>query len=194
MVRLGRVLVVSMALGVSACAAVWGFDPLNLAPDDTAIRDGIGEGGSSETSDGVPQPGNEGGSSSGGLTCEGFNYTCSCSTGGLGNSQPCSPSSIGVDTSSVVCCADPSYPSSGSCMCNWIGCTTSNGTCICGPGNGTPGGSCESGSWTCCLQTGATQCLCAPISCQNGFVPHGNACEISEITCSGAQHKVDSCR
>ncbi len=209
-----RVFLLPLAVGLfggAGCASLWGFETLSVgadggveggggdasqdatrppdgAPDAPSCMDGCSQG----TDSGAPGDGSEGGGS--GLTCLSSGGNCSCTVNPPGNGQPCSPSSLGVDPSAVVCCADPSYPQTGMCTCFSIGCSTSNGDCICAPGNGQPGGSCEAGAWTCCVQTSAPGCLCASISCQVGYEPlDAGTCGPSDLLCGGAQRPRASC-
>jgi hypothetical protein len=193
-----------LALALSAttsCAGVWGFDPLSLAPAVSDGGDASFDINVHEPSDARAEPGGGDGSPcancddapNASLACQSSNGMCTCAVNTPANGAPCSPASLGVEASNVVCCADPVYPASGSCTCQWIGCTMGNGNCICAPLNGTPGGSCAPGSWTCCLQSGASQCLCSALACQTGFTPFGNACGIGEVKCPGAQRKVSVC-
>jgi hypothetical protein len=129
-----------------------------------------------------------------GLACGAAGGVCTCEVNPPhGNGQPCSSGSLGVDASDTVCCADSMYPSSGSCMCSWIGCATSGGTCICGPSNGTPGGSCAAAAWTCCIQTSEPECVCSSAPCVSGFGEAGNACAIADLKCGPTQHEVVAC-
>lgn len=188
-------LVSLVAAAALACSSLHGTTP-GGGDDAGSTNHDVGQGG------GNGGNGNDGSSSSsapdGGAggeraNCSNASDTCICSADSSGNGAPCSAGSLGVDASAVLCCADPNYPSLGSCTCQWIGCTASNGDCTCGPGNGHPGGSCASSSWTCCIQSSAPGCLCASIACQDGYSPLGSACQISDLTCPGAQHAVTSC-
>lgn len=197
-----RLLVAALALVMSACAAVWGFEPLSLGKDD-------GDGGSDDAEvleDGAvgapPSTSNAGKTgnaddASQGPWCGASATSCVCSRGQPGNGQACSAESLGVDPAAVICCADPSYPNNGSCSCDWIGCTTdtTNGTnCQCGPANDKPGGSCApDDARKCCRLTGAVMCICSVVDCMTGFEPMGNQCMISELGCPGARHQVTSC-
>jgi len=190
-------------LAAMSCADVWGFDPLSLAPEvsdagdaavgasphDARLEANIASDGAEATAPCAACSDAEGPS----LACHGSNGMCTCAVNTPANGAPCSASSLGVDPANVICCADPVYPASGSCTCQWIGCTTGNGTCICGPLNDKPGGTCASGSWNCCLQNGATQCLCSSLACQTGFTPFGSACGIADMKCPGAQRKIPFC-
>jgi hypothetical protein len=200
MVMRAALAIAALAFFATSCAAVWGFESLSLGPDGgedasggDASADGSTQSGSDGAIDGAISDVSSGDGGGGGLSCENTNGTCRCTAMPPANGVACSPAALGVDAAAVICCADPGYPQNGSCMCQWIGCTTSNGVCLCGPGNGTPGGSCAASGWTCCLQTGAPECLCAATSCQVGFTPFGNACAISDIKCPGAQRAVASC-
>jgi hypothetical protein len=173
----------------TSCAAMWEFDPLGLAPEASDAGDASLEPDRDATAPcttcaDAPTPP---------LACQSSNGMCTCAVNTPANGAPCSPASLGVEASNVVCCADPLFPASGSCTCQWIGCTTGNGNCICGPLNDKPGGSCPPGSWTCCIQNGASQCLCSALSCQTGFTPFGNSCGIGDVRCPGAQRKVAAC-
>lgn len=195
-----------LALSLSGCAAVWGFDDLTLGESDggaDASADDARAHDASNPSDGSPSndasPPTDAssptdGASSSEVECLSSNGSCTCATHtAQPNGAACSPEVLGVDGANVICCADPTFPANGSCTCQWIGCTQSSGNCICGPLNGTPGGSCAPSTYTCCIQQSASECVCANQACQTGFTENGNACAIHELKCAGAQRQVSAC-
>jgi len=131
--------------------------------------------------------------------CQSTTSGCSCSTSIPSNSASCNPAG-------AECCADPGWPSSGSCACTGavtftcaVKCANQQCTfCRCGPGV-TPGSgeqdstTCEpGGTWTCCA--GATSCNCGPgLTCSSNEVSTSICGGTRTTPCLAGTTKVLSC-
>lgn len=190
-----RLLAAALALILSACGAVWGFEPLSLGTGSDAGSEDADDRADSAVTPHPAAANVDGGLQ--GMWCGASGASCACSRNQAGNGQACSAESLGVDPTAVLCCADPSYPNSGSCTCDWIGCTTdtsNSANCQCAPGNDKPGGSCApDDAWKCCRLTGSILCMCSAVDCIAGFEPMGNQCTISDLRCPGTKHQVTTC-
>jgi hypothetical protein len=157
-----------------------------------------------ECGDATPSSGADGGNNAvvttdggatGGIQCNTLGPSgCVCQSQASG--AACGPNTLGVDPTSVHCCADSAWPARATaCTCQWFGCSTSNGSCVCGNGLGTPGGQCDNGgSWACCKQTAGSTCVCSSVGCQTGFEPMGSRCSsVFDIHCAPNQKEVTSC-
>ncbi len=120
--------------------------------------------------------------------------SCSCATVGPSNTVPCNPAALGAPG---ICCADPGWPSSGSCQCNVIKCESgaNAGDCQC---TMYASGNLSSCSGSVCCTTANTSggsCFCASSGqCSAVGATQVSSCPPTATPCAQGQTKVDACR
>jgi hypothetical protein len=168
------------------------------------IDGGSGSGGSGGTGGGATGGSSgTGGSSSSTLSCEPMDGLPGCicvddPNGNIGGEAVCDDTWLGGD---ALCCADSTYPGSGTCSCTKWTCATLSGlgSCMCGPDpTGDPALTCASYP-TCCnveSQGAIIGCVCdqsGSSSTCDGIGTPVASCSPTQGTCGDNRVQVTSC-
>lgn len=135
------------------------------------------------------------------ISCDPFDNgnSCICTNGPNGTAGfDCSEASLG---GAVLCCADSTYPESGTCSCAKSACTelTGLGTCSCGPAEADGTVSKCAGYATCCsveLNGAVIGCVCdqsGSSSTCDGIGSPTPSCAATVGTCGENRKPVTSC-
>ena len=178
-----------VSLGVSACGSSsgGGDDGGSTGPSPTGSSSGTSGSGSGSSS-GSPSGGGDAGTAT---LCDNSGDVCTCAAGPGGNSNtgPCSAALVGQGG---VCCASPTWPSSGTCQCSLYGCSASTALCFCGVGAAGPR-QCAASNWMiCCLGPASCSCDRFNTTCQTGEQQVAS-CD-NQNGCAPGQVLVTTCR
>ncbi len=91
-----------------------------------------------------------------------------------------------------ICCADQTWPSSGTCTCGTISCSSQTDSCSCSFNLGITSISCnQSGGGFCCAT--AYDCTCGSTPCDSNATPVSDCDVPSSIACPSGQHVISNC-
>lgn len=154
---------------------------------------GGGTGGASGGSSGSGGSGGSAGSDAGGsggavgpgIQCQGGALLCDCVKSDQANTEDCSFDSVNTGN----CCADPSWPSSGTCRCFHYRCETTTNGCHCSGAVGGDSTFCEGSI----CDGDETSCTCAEGNVPTPTSPQ-TSCSVGFIECAEGRVPVPDCR